>query len=133
MNPSSISQQSIVDSFAEYPALARLRLTTEDLEELTRQGFLSKERRDSLHIHKLRFRRGARQVVRYIGDAVEATAVKAELDRLQSARHISRELAELNRAARRLLRDTKAQLEPLVIANGWKFHGRVVRRPHSVK
>jgi hypothetical protein len=31
-----------------------------------------------------------------------------------------------------LLRDTKTQLGPLVIASGWKFHGRVVRRPHSV-
>jgi hypothetical protein len=26
----------------------------------------------------------------------------------------------------------KTQLEPLVIAYGWKFHGRVVRRPHPV-
>jgi hypothetical protein len=131
-NPASASQQPIADRFAEYPALAKLRLATGDLELLRRQGFLSMELRGNLVNHKLRFRRGGRQVVRSIGDAAEAAIVKTELDRLQSRRQICRELAALERAARRLMRDTKTQLEPLVTAYGWKFHGRVVRRPHPV-
>ena len=132
-NPASTTQQPTVDRFAEYPALAKLRLATGDLNELSKQGFLSMERRGNLTIHKLRFRRGGRQVVRSIGDAATAAALKTELDRLQSRRQICREVATIDRAARRLLRDMKTQLEPLVDAYGWKFHGRAVRRPHPVK
>jgi hypothetical protein len=131
-NPASTTQLT-VDRFAEYPELTRLRLATGDLDELRKQGFLSMERRGNLTVHKLRFRRGGRQVARSIGDAAKAAAVKTELDSLQSRRQICREVATFDRAARRLLRDMKTQLEPLVIAYGWKFHGRVVRQPHPVK
>jgi hypothetical protein len=132
MDTTTTLQQPVAGQFAAYPALARLRLATGDLDALGQQGFLSTERRGDRIIHKLRFRRGGRQVVRSIGDAAEAAVVQSELDRLQSKRQSCRELAALDRAARRLLRDTKVQLEPLVIARGWKFHGRAVRRPQPL-
>jgi hypothetical protein len=132
MNTTTTPPQPFADRLAEYPALAQLRLTAGDMDELSRQGFLSLEQRGNRTNHKLRFRRGGRQVVRYIGDAAEAAAVKQELDQLQSRRRIRRDLAALDRAARRLLRQTKTRLEPLVTAYGWKYHGRVVRRPHPV-
>src|SRR6476660_4134095 len=93
-NPASTTQLT-VDRFAEYPELARLRLATGDLDELRKQGFLSMERRGNLTIDKLRFRRGGRQVVRSIGDAAKAAAIKTELDRLQSRRQICREVATI--------------------------------------
>jgi hypothetical protein len=118
------------DPFGEYPALSRLRLAAADKHELARQGFVSVEQRGNRTNYKLRFRRDGRQVVRFIGDAPFADIVKTELDRLQARRQICRELATLDRAARRQLRNTKTELEPLVKAYGWKFHGRDVRRPH---
>lgn len=122
--------QAISDSFGEYPALSQLRLAAGDLTELARQGFLSVEQRGNRISHKLRFRRGGRQVVRSIGDAELAGILKTELDRLQFRRDICRELTAHDRAARRQLRAVKAQLEPLITAYGWRFHGRDVRRPH---
>ena len=55
--------------FAKFPALAKLNLTGADLDELARQGFLSVEHRRDRTYYKLRFRRGRRQVVRYVGGA----------------------------------------------------------------
>ncbi len=86
MNQDLNTPQATDGMFAEYPALAALRLVIGDLEELARQGFLSFERRGQLRIHKLRFRRRGRQVVRSIADAAVAAAVKTELDRLQVQR-----------------------------------------------
>lgn len=127
---SSAELQTIVDPFREYPALFRLRLAASDIEDLARQGFVSVEQRGNRCVHKLRFRSGGRQVVRSIASAVMANLVRAELERLQARRRICRELAALDHIARRQLRHAKAQLEPLMAANGWKFHGRAVRRPH---
>src|SRR4051794_27443167 len=97
-----VAAHAIADPFGEYLVLSRLRLTAEDLNELARQGFVSVERCGDRSVCKLRFRRKGRQVVRSIGDAAVAGAVRTDLARLQSRRNMCRELAALERAARRL-------------------------------
>ena len=67
--------------FTDFPALASLRLADDDLHELSHQGFVGQESRGNLSIFKLRFRRRNHQVVRYIGDAGQAAAVRTELAR----------------------------------------------------
>ena len=115
--------------FADFPALARLGLSEGDLDELEQQGFLAPEHRGERTYYKLRFRRGGRQVVRYVGGTEKAGLVAQELNTLQAARRVQRELAELGVAARLILRDAKTKLEPLLLDRGFKYHGQAVRRP----
>lgn len=116
---------------ADYPALAALRLTGDDLDELCHQGFVRQETRGSLGFYKLRFRRARQQVVRYIADAGQAASVRVELARLQADRRLQRELGRLTRSARRMLRESKKNLEPIVETAGLKFHGLAIRRPRK--
>jgi hypothetical protein len=81
---------------------------------------------------KLRFRRGGRQVVRYVRPG-DVETVRAELSELQAARQLTKELNEATRLAREALRNTKIQLEPLVNELGFRFHGRAIRRPRKQK
>lgn len=115
--------------FTEFPALAKLDLVGADLDELARQGFLALERRHGRPVYKLRFRRAGRQVVRCVGGTDVAALVAAELNTLQINRRKQRELDLVGRAARQMLRDAKTKLEPLVLEQGFKFHGRAIRRP----
>ena len=129
MNEDNSESDSRLSEVARFPALAALRLEPGDLSHLMRQGSVAQEQRGDHAYFKLRFRRDGRQVVRYIGDAATATIVIEELARLQSPRRLGREFAQLGHAGRRLLRETKATLEPLVIAHGMYFHGRTIRQP----
>ena len=117
---------------AQLPSLALLGLTDSDLDELARQGFLAQERRNDRTYFKLRFRRAGRQVVRYVGGIDEAALVADELSTLQVARRLKRELAVLDRTVRQKLRYANAVLEPILLANGLKFHGREIRRPRHI-
>jgi hypothetical protein len=112
-----------------FPALAKLRLTVGDIAALSEQGFLAPERRQDQRFFKLRFRRGSRQVVRYVGGTKAAALVAEELKTLQTARRMRRELEKLGRVARQQLREAKIALEPLLLGSGFKFHGRAIRRP----
>lgn len=116
---------------AKFPALAKLHLTGADLGTLAHQGFVSEERRQDRTYYKLRFRSAGRQVVRYVGGATAAAAIEAELQQLRAGRRCQRELAELDRVTRRMLRESKAQLEPLLASRGLRFHGRAIRRPRQ--
>ena len=117
---------------AVYPALATLRLGTADYDTLARQGFVCAERRGGRTYFKIRFRRQRRQVVKYLGsDARFAARVGAELVFLQNVVRQQRELTALTNAARRQLRVAKQRLEPLLAAQGLKFHGLAVRRPRK--
>jgi hypothetical protein len=129
MNRDHALNQPNADQFANYPALACLRLEVDDLAELARQGFVSPERRLGRTRYKLRFRRGRRQVVRLIGGTQEAVLVQKELGKLQSQRRLIRELKTLDRHARQALRDSKSRLMPLIERHGFTFHGRAIRRP----
>jgi hypothetical protein len=110
--------------------LADLRLTSEDLAALTRQGFVAEELRGQRGpLFKLRFRRQGKQRVRYVGqDPDSARQIQQELANLQAGRRQEQELARLNAKARRLLRETKASLTETVEASGHHFHGQALRR-----
>ena len=116
---------------AGYPALAALRLDAADLDELTRQGFVCGEARGQRRYFKLRFRRGGKQVVRYIGNAEHADIIKNELLALQAESRTTRELRTIARLASKMLRDAKTQLTPILESNGLAFHGLSIRRPHK--
>ncbi len=68
----------VADS-TQWPCLSALRLEASDYELLRRQGFVAIESRGQRCYFKLRFRRDGRQVVRYIGDEIQANAVADEL------------------------------------------------------
>ncbi|MCA9123709.1 MAG: hypothetical protein H6822_08635 [Planctomycetaceae bacterium] len=115
----------------QYPALAALRLDNNDLEALSHQGFICRERRGDRVYHKLRFRRNGKQVVRYIGSAERATVVEREVSALQSEATAFRELNAAVKIANKMLRDSKTQLEPMLASYGYEFHGRSIRRPRK--
>jgi hypothetical protein len=108
--------------------LGQLRLTAEDLAALRRQGAVQVERRGKKSIGKLRFRRGGKQVVRYIGGATAARQVQEELTKWQAAHRKSRELLRLAATARTALRGSKKALAPHLEQIGYRFHGLAIRR-----
>jgi hypothetical protein len=113
----------------DFPSLFALRLNSDDLFFLSRQGFVSQEsRRNRTFFFKLRFRRNGRQVTRYIGNSEVAADVRRELDRLQFEARMCRRLIAYGKEARRTLRNSKRELEPLLKAHGLKFHGRAIRK-----
>lgn len=80
-------------------------------------------------IYKLRFRCAGRQVVRYLGaDSGFAEYVRSRLRMFQRPRRCQRELRQRARQARRLLKDTKAGMAPLLESEGYRFHGLAIRR-----
>ena len=113
---------------AEFPALAALRLTAGDLDRLSDQGFVCAERRGDRTYFKLRFRRGTKQVVRYIGGPDRAAIVKQELAVLQAETKVMRELNARVEIAKRTLREAKRTMEPVLQAHGFVFHGMAIRR-----
>ena len=78
-----------------FPHLASLNLHAGDWAALARQGFVAAERRGDRYYFKLRFRRQAAQIVRYLGSAARANAVRAELEVLQADTRGQRELRAL--------------------------------------
>ena len=104
-------------------------MTGDDLAALRRQGFVAAERRGNRIHFKLRFRRGRQQVVRYIGsDLDKAEAVQRELNHLQEDRKKELELARLTEKAKKMLRESKQVLAPLLAEEGFAFHGHQIRR-----
>ena len=107
----------------------RLRLTTEDIAALARQGFVSEERRRGRPYFKLRFRREGKQQVRCIGrDPEVAEAIRDGLSVLRTQRRLESALRDAARRARRELREAKRKLEPALQKAGFSFHGQAVRR-----
>jgi hypothetical protein len=129
MDPLATHHQANTHRLADYPALASLRLDVKDLAELARQGFVSTEWRGKRTRYKLRFRRRGRQVVRFVGGPQEVALIEQELAKLQSRHRLQLELKTLDRLARQELRDSKSRLMPLIEREGFKFHGRAIRRP----
>ena len=87
------------------------------------------ERRADREFHKLRFRRGGKQVVRYIGNEERAAIVKQELSILQAESRALRELKRKMKTASRVLRESKRIMAPVLEAHGFVFHGLAIRRP----
>jgi hypothetical protein len=111
-----------------FPALAGLRLDSDDIAAIVEQGFISPDRRGDRTYYKLRFRRHGRQRVCYIGGASRAMAVEAELKVLQRQLQIRRHLAVLTRSVTDALRAARENLQPLVKMKGYYFHGHAPRK-----
>jgi len=105
-----------------------LDLTADDFKQLAQQGFVSPERRGKRTYFKLRLRRDGKQLVRYLGDALRAASVQDELNRLQQQHKLMQGLKSQGKLAKRMLRDSKQQLQPLLEAKGLAFHGLAIRR-----
>jgi hypothetical protein len=116
---------------AEFPLLASLRISADDLRELARQGFVCEEKRGNREYYKLRFRSGGRQVVRYLGNAERAARVEHELSKLQNEAREMRALKAKVKIANKMLREAKIALQPVLAANGLVFHGFAIRQPRT--
>jgi hypothetical protein len=115
---------------SSFPHLNALRLSERDLDSLAQQGFVRPEPRGQTTIYKLRFRckQSQRQCVRYISSDREiADAVSAELARLQQPAKDEARLRRLNAEARRVLRQTKRRLQPLLVGTDFRFYGYEIR------
>lgn len=119
---------------AETPLLRSLRLDSGQLRCLASQGSVHAEQRGVRTIHKLRFRMGSKQVVRYLGpDPDLAAAVQAELDYLQHCRVHARRSRELTRELREHRRAARAGLQAAATAQGMRFHGYTLRRTRAAR
>jgi hypothetical protein len=113
-------------------ALAGLKLETRELQALRHQGFVSRERRGSCSVYRLRFRVDGRQVTRYVGtDAEKAAEVQQSLAEWQAKRCRDLELGRLAREAGRELKRAKRQLTGPLARRGFEFHGLRVRQARS--
>ena len=117
------------------PDLAeRLRLSDRDLDALQTQGTISAELRPNGPVHKLRFRVGGRQQVRYLGpDSPWVATVREALAAWQIPVRFGRELARRVRDGRRRLRRVRSAQTPLLRLAGLHFHGTTLRRIRQLK
>ena len=115
------------------PALATLGLSPMELAALATQGFVCAEYQGNGHVyHKLRFRLGGRQRVRYLGkDREFIDCVRKELDGLQKSTRLRHELGRLVLAGKHTVRVAKKQMEPLLRKAGFAFHGLTIRHSRS--
>ena len=113
-----------------FPALSALGLSAEQLDALAEQGSLCAEvRGQGKTYYRLRFRMGTKQYTRYVGNHEGfVDQVRRELMLLQAKTHSRRELRRLADEARRIVRNTKCLLEPLLPSAGRSFHGCAIRR-----
>ena len=117
---------------AEFPLLASLRISADDLRELARQGFVCEEKRGNREYYKLRFRSGGRQVVRYLGNANRAASSGTRT--FQAS-----ERSEGNARAEGKGKDGKQSVEtsqdllckPVLATHGLVFHGLAIRQPRT--
>jgi hypothetical protein len=106
-------------------ALARLSLSSEQLDALRTQGFVHVQRRaGGKSCFKLRFRFRGKQLVRYLGnDPLRAEQIRDALAQHQIVHRKLRRLARDTQQANRMVREAKKKLLPYVERLGYKFHG----------
>jgi hypothetical protein len=119
---------TVVRGVVDFPASAKLGLNEDELNEIAFQGFVCQEKRRDRVYHKLRFRIGGKQRVRYIGDAEAARKVGEELSVLQEHLRHFRHVAALRRVVREQLQASKQALEPYLKARGLYYHGQSIRK-----
>jgi hypothetical protein len=109
--------------------LERLSLDTAEIAVLARQGFV-REERDKMgnRIYKLRFRVGQRQRVKFIGrDRHSAQQIEAALVAWQRHRRLTLSVERLRREVSQRVREQWRQLDPILLAAGYRRHGREIR------
>lgn len=113
---------------SNHAGLAHLRLTDADLPTLARQGSVCQEQHRGKVRYKLRFRTpSGRQVVRNVPHHLVAQ-VRADLRNLQAHRHAVTVLRDVTDCVRQTRRNAKRQLQPVLDALGYHFHGTSIRR-----
>ena len=114
-------------------SLADIELTSEEKAALSRQGFVGAEKRGERGpYYRLHFRLHGRQTTRYLGrDPAVAERIRNELAVWQHNCHLARRIARLHQEARRVIRESKARMGPLVLEAGYQFHGFTLRRPRG--
>jgi hypothetical protein len=106
-----------------------LNLNDSERAMLRRNGHVSSEKHRGRTRYKLRFRDGGQQKVRSLGyDAQIADAIQNELAEWQSVRHTTLKSRCLATQVTDLLRSNKRELLPYVLAAGYRYHGRSIRR-----
>jgi hypothetical protein len=114
---------------ADFPAIARLRLTPPEFDALKIQGHVGRERRGNREVFKLRSRIDGKQFVRYIAsDPERGLEVARELAALQHDRQVDLALLRATKLAAQMLRESKKKLEPLLAEEGLHFYGYELRR-----
>jgi len=115
---------------AEFPEIDQLGLTSDERRALARQGGIATERRGGQQlIHKLRFRFNGRQRVVYLGVNVDRVGrIAEELDVLRQSGRFEAGLRELTLQARRLLRDMRRRIAPILEEAGYHLHGSSLRK-----
>jgi hypothetical protein len=114
------------------PHLVELGLSPDEIQALSRQGFIRRALRGRNEVFRLCYRVGGKQRSRYV-PATRAAAVAADLARLQEGEKARRALRQLARTARQTLRQRKDLLHGLVEKSGFYFHGNQVRRRRTPK
>lgn len=133
MPNSEIRQPAVATAMSDqFPELSQLRLDALEIESLKVQGHVSVERRGEKTYSKLRFRRGGKQQVRYIGDGARAEAVRNELVVLQQDVRLRRDVAVLTRRVTCKLRDIRQRLAPLLEEEGFYYHGHALRKRRTI-
>jgi hypothetical protein len=114
----------------QYPGLARLTLSREELEALHHQGFVQREPRGpNFACFKLRFRVAGRQRVVYLGsDPETAGRISRELKALQHEVRRSRQASRALKIVRRTARDVRRRSAEVLAGLGLKFHGTTLRK-----
>ena len=114
---------------ADRALLESLGLDEDDLQQLSRHGFVASETTPSGRTaHKLRYRQCGQRIVWLGYDDDFAERVEEALDRWQGDRRIALALAKLRREAGRRLRVQLRRLEPLLRAAGYHLHNREIRK-----
>ena len=86
---------------ADFPAIARLRLTPPEFDALKIQGHVSRERRGDREVFKLRYRIDGKQFVRYVASHPERAPRSSSRARRTSTRPTDRPRALSKNQARR--------------------------------
>jgi|SRR4051812_24878388 hypothetical protein len=124
----TIAAENAMISGDEYPGLSQLHLQSEQFALLPHNGFLTSEQRHGKLRDKLRLREDSgRQIVRWIPPHL-VDQVRSELEVLQAGRRVMRKLRESTNDVRRAQRECRVELEPVLIALGYRFHGNSIRR-----
>jgi hypothetical protein len=111
-------------------ALSALTLSAEELAAVQRGGSVSRKPRGRHgFVFLLRFQLNGKQKAAYVGtDPALAKKIQAAIEDLQRPRKLLQRLRKRIQEVRQYLASIKPLMEPHVLAAGYHFHGRTIRR-----
>ena len=124
-----VEEDTARESAAVPLVLIALGLQPDELEALRRQGHVTRERRGTRVIAKLRWRQRGQQRVIYLGsDHRQAAAIHAALNALRWPLRFKQRLKARAAQVSKILRSIKPRLAQVADQAGMHFHGRRLRR-----